>query len=296
MHQIKKLFLLYLWVQILSVDVVVAEEVSIQTAQGPLWSATREKLGRNSLPSTTAILETHDKPVEPSDKEVIKNTPDQEQQYTLEKVPGQMAPIEKPLVYLHPKVNGRWVIEEEGSVIWAVSDSLQSKANHIYMNCNLYQGDKMLLSVFKGVPLVVGTESWTPPVFLEPAPNYRFRLWSQPSEAGIIDEYSAEFSMVPRPDDAYMFSYNKSIVMNNSNATLPPDTRIRIGQYNLSPVNASEHSDIMLGVIDTPTASFSDPNIPTGIQALYPSDSWQVSFESHLFAMVTITIYILVFA
>jgi len=114
-------------------------------------------------------------------------------------------------------------------------------------------------------------------------------LWSQPSEAGIIDEYSAEFSMVPRPDNAYVFSYNKSIVMDNSNATLPPDTRIRIGQYNLPPVNASAHSDIMLGVIDTPTASFSDPNIPTGIHALYPSDSWQVSIKSHLFVMVTIT-------
>lgn len=114
MHQVKKLFLLYLWVQILSVDVVVAEEVSIQTAQGPLWSATREELGHNSLPSMTAILETHEKPVESSDKKVIQNKPDQEEQYTLEKVPGQMASVEKPLVYLYPKVNERWVIKKEG--------------------------------------------------------------------------------------------------------------------------------------------------------------------------------------
>lgn len=106
--------MLYLWVQILSVDVVVAEEVSIQTAQGPLWSTTREKLGHNSFPSMATILETHEKPMEFSDKEVIQNKPDQEEQYTLEKVPGQMAPIEKPLVYLHPKVNEKWVIKEEG--------------------------------------------------------------------------------------------------------------------------------------------------------------------------------------
>lgn len=137
--------------------------------------------------------------------------------------------------------------------------------------------------------------SWTPPVFLEPAPDYRFRLWSQPSEAGIIDEYSAEFSMVPRPDDAYMFSYKKSIVMDISNSTLPPDTRIRIGQYSLPPVNETEHSDIMLDVSESPTASFSDPNIPTGIYALYPSDSWQVSFGSHLFVLVTVTVFIVAF-
>ncbi|KAK4516448.1 uncharacterized protein ATC70_011420 [Mucor velutinosus] len=203
-----------------------------------------------------------------------------------------MAPIDKPLTYLHPKVNERWVIKEQGSIIWAVSDILQSKADTIYMNCNLYQGNNMLLSVFKGVPLAVGTESWTPPVFLEPAPNYRFRLWSQPSEAGIIDEYSVEFSMVPRPEDAYMFSYNKSIVMDISNSTLPPDTRVRIGQYALPPVNETEHSDIMLDVSETPAASFSDPNIPTGIYALYPSDSWQVLLEPHLFVLVAITAYI----
>lgn len=101
--------------------------------------------------------------------------------------------------------------------------------------------------------------------------------------------------MVPRPDDAYMFSYNKSIVMDTSNSTLPPDTRIRIGQYNLPPVNETEHSDIMLGVSETPTASFSDPNIPTGIYALYPSDSWKISFRSHLFVLVTVTVCIVAF-
>ncbi|CEP08416.1 hypothetical protein [Parasitella parasitica] len=199
-----------------------------------------------------------------------------------DKAPSQMAPIEKAIVYLRPKTNERWVIKEEGSIIWAVSKILQSKADAIYMNCNLYQGEKMLLSVFKGVPLIVGIESWTPPVFLEPAPNYRLRLWSQPSAAGIIDEYSTEFSMVPRSDDAYMFSYNRSIMMDNSNATLPPDTRIRIGQYNTPSVNESEHSGIMLGVSNNPTASFSDPNLPTGIYALYPSVSWHMSVERNL--------------
>ncbi|GAN01065.1 hypothetical protein MAM1_0004d00496 [Mucor ambiguus] len=272
----------------LSLNAAVVEEVHSQMAQGnvtSLWSAIREKIGH----------ETQKKSVESNDQGTMQIKSDQEEQYILEKVPSQMAPIDKPLVYLHPKVNERWVIKEEGFIVWAVSDTLQSKADNIYMNCNLYQGNNMLLSVFKGVPLVVGTESWTPPVFLEAAPDYRFRLWSQPSEMGIIDEYSVEFSMVPRPDDAYMFSYNKSLVMDISNSTLPPDTRIRIGQYNLPSVNETEHSDIMLSASETPTASFSDPNIPTGIYALYPSGSWQLSFELRLLAMVAITVSVVAF-
>ncbi|KAL9537914.1 hypothetical protein MBANPS3_011351 [Mucor bainieri] len=274
----------------LSLNVALAEEqASSQVTHGDaasLWSAIREKMGH----------ENQKKPMESNNQDTMQIKPNQEEQYsTLEKVPNQMAPIDKPLVYLHPKVNERWVIKEEGVIIWAISDILQSKAENIYMNCNLYQGNNMLLSVFKGVPLVVGTESWTPPVFLEPAPDYRFRLWSQPSDVGIIDEYSAEFSMVPRPDDAYMFSYNKSLVMDISNSTLPPDTRIRIGQFNLPPVNETEHSDIMLGVSETSTASFSDPNIPTGIYALYPSNSWQVSIGAHLLVMVAITVSLVAF-
>ncbi|KAI8642550.1 hypothetical protein BD408DRAFT_432320 [Parasitella parasitica] len=271
-------------------QISLAEQTGIQNASrdkavlSSIWSAIRGKLNPTASANAT-MFETPVQEALPSAK-TMQEEPNNTVQ---DKVPSQMAPIQKAIVYLRPKADERWVLREEGSIIWAISNTLQSKADTIYMNCNLYQGEKMLLSVFKGVPLIVGTESWTPPVFLEPAPDYRLRLWSQPSEAGIIDEYSTEFSMVPRPDDAYMFSYNRSAMMDNSNATLPPDTRIRIGQYNLPPVNESQHSGIMLGVSNNPTASFSDPNLPTGIYALYPSVSGHVSVECYLYAIVLVT-------
>lgn len=97
-----------------------------------------------------------------------------------------------------------------------------------------------------------------------------------------------------------MFSYNKLVVMDNSNTTLPSDTRIRTGQYNLPPVNESEHSGIMLGVNNNknnnnPTASFSDPNIPAGIYILYPSDSWHLTVQTYLSILVIITGFFVVF-
>lgn len=91
----------------LSLNAAVAEEVSSQTSQsnvGSLWSAIREKLGH----------EAQKNPVESNDKGAMQTKPDQEELDILQKVPSQMAPIDKPLVYLHPKVNERWVIKEEG--------------------------------------------------------------------------------------------------------------------------------------------------------------------------------------
>lgn len=105
MYQWKILFLLCLWAHILSFNnSAVAEEISSRTVQGnadSLWSAIREKLGHD----------TQKKPEALGDKDAVQIKADQEE---LEKVPNQMAPIDKPLVYLHPKINERWVLKEEG--------------------------------------------------------------------------------------------------------------------------------------------------------------------------------------
>ncbi|KAI8356083.1 hypothetical protein EDC96DRAFT_566588, partial [Choanephora cucurbitarum] len=123
-----------------------------------------------------------------------------------EKEPNQMAPIKRAVLILRPKINERWVAREESLITWAISDHLLSKAHKMAMNCDLYLGEKMIISVFKDVPFNIGSESWSPPVFLEPSPNYQLRLWSQPSQVGIIDEYSSQFMIVPRSDDAFMFA------------------------------------------------------------------------------------------
>lgn len=124
--------------------------------------------------------------------------------------------------------------------------------------------------------------SWTPPTFLKPSPDYRLRLWSQPSSVGIIDQYSPTFSIVPRKEDAFMFSYNRSVVFegNNNNKTAPPPPtaaiiiptdKIRVGQNNLPAPNVSEKHAIVIDVNSTPSTI--NPNLPTGIYALYPSNA-----------------------
>lgn len=107
MYRLKILFLLCLWTHTLSLNAAVAEEANSQTPQsdvGSLWSAIREKLGH----------EAQKNPAESNDKGAMQTKSDQEELYILQKVPSQMAPIDKPLVYLHPKANERWVIKEEG--------------------------------------------------------------------------------------------------------------------------------------------------------------------------------------
>ncbi|KAI8345336.1 hypothetical protein BD560DRAFT_427886 [Blakeslea trispora] len=74
-----------------------------------------------------------------------------------EKGPNQMAPIKKAVLILRPKINERWVAREESTITWAVSNHLLSKAHKILMNCDLYMGDKMIMSVFKDVPFNIGT-------------------------------------------------------------------------------------------------------------------------------------------
>ncbi|KAI8075440.1 uncharacterized protein B0P05DRAFT_547526 [Gilbertella persicaria] len=78
-----------------------------------------------------------------------------------EEVPNQMAPIEKALLIIRPKISERWVAREESIIKWAISNYLVSKANRIYMNCDLYLGKKMIMSVFKDVPFNIGTERYT---------------------------------------------------------------------------------------------------------------------------------------
>lgn len=127
-------------------------------------------------------------------------------------------------------------------------------------------------------------DSWTPPTFLKPSPDYRLRLWSQPSSIGIIDQYSPTFSIVPRKEDAFMFSYNRSVVFegNNNNKTAPPPPtapiiiptdKIRVGQNNLPAPSVSEKHAMVIDVNSTPSTI--NPNLPTGIYALYPSDAAQ---------------------
>ncbi|KAI8886471.1 hypothetical protein K501DRAFT_269826 [Backusella circina FSU 941] len=229
----------------------------------------------------------------------------------LEDRPNQMAPITKALLYIRPRRDERWVMLEEGLIKWAISSYLQPYASEVLMNCNLYRDGNMILSVFRGVPLSVGTESWTPPGFLEPAPNYQLRLWNQPSRIGLIDEYSVLFSIVPSADDAFMFNSNPKQLFDdipqndgehkeNGNEDEDDDGDIDEKTAKVEPANKSTvitqkyppkfantalpgmpNSDSTIDFINQRKGSNGSsaavpPNIPTGIYALYPSMSIKV--------------------
>lgn len=87
-----------------------------------------------------------------------------------------------------------------------------------------------------------------------------------------------------------MFSNNKSIVM--TNATLPPNTRVRIGQDHVPSFNATEPPSPVV-VNKVPVQSVVDPNIPTGIYALYPSSATLQFINKALYSFtLLITLYV----
>lgn len=68
-----------------------------------------------------------------------------------------------------------------------------------------------------------------------------------------------------------MFSYNKSVVFDNSNnkTILIPTDKAKIGQNEPPVPSISEKHGVVIDVNSTPSSL--DPNVPTGIYALYPS-------------------------
>lgn len=138
------------------------------------------------------------------------------------------------------------------------------------------------------------TTSWTAPAFLKPLPNYRLRLWSQPSPVGIIDEYSAPFSIVPRREDAFMFSYDKAVALSNNNKTnnggLVPTRKIKVGHTDLSAPTVSENHGMVINVPSSSSASLNS-NMPTGIYALYPSSAITTSQYVNIFSGIWVVAF-----
>ncbi|KAI8990279.1 hypothetical protein BDB01DRAFT_903915 [Pilobolus umbonatus] len=241
----------------------VINEVTSKNQASPLesiWVSVRQKLGYG-----TTANSVEEKPELQQPQQVYDSA---------NKLASQMAPIERPLLFINPKLDERWILGEEGSIKWAISNYIGNSADNVKMNCNLYHGGKMILSVFKDVPLSIGTESWTPPSFLEASPNYNFRLWSQPSNIGLIDAYSPTFSIVPRQEDAYMFTNNKGMVQgdlengtDSSSGNTPPV--LRIGHPNVP----GQHGVL----VSKNTTNVDDTISPTGIYALYPSAEFRLS-------------------
>jgi hypothetical protein len=68
-----------------------------------------------------------------------------------------------------------------------------------------------------------------------------------------------------------MFSYNRSVVFDNSNnkTTLVPTDKTKIGQNDPPAPSISEKHGVVIDVNSTPSSL--NPNAPTGIYALYPS-------------------------
>jgi hypothetical protein len=148
---------------------------------------------------------------------------------------------------------------------------------------------------------------------LEPAPNYQLRIWNQPSRIGLIDEYSALFSIVPSAEDAFMFNSDPKQVVNE---TLKNDGQLKKNEssgddqkpaeevnkykvitHNFVPGMPNAGSNInFINQKQGPSGSSTaiPPNIPTGIYALYPSISTKMSPTSFcaLWTSAFLAIYI----